>query len=113
MIIIQNFRRYIPLNGKYTVLEEFCRTGIRTSTIGIQYCSWKFANAQSLSKDEVWLTHLCLVDENKENMTPIFRSVHNQLERPEAHKITVKTQERPVDFICVCDCKASSTRSVV
>ena len=95
---------------KCPALAVFCFDGTR---IGrdfqrpLQQHSWKFANSQSLSVDEVWLTHLCLVDEKKEVMTPIFRSVHSQLERPEAHKITVKGQERPVDFMCVCDCKAN------
>ena len=109
-----NFSETVKLNraaaAKCPVLAVFCFDGTR---IGrdferpLQQHSWKFANSQSLSVDEVWLTHLCLIDENKENMTPIFRSVHSQLERPQAHKITVKTQERPVHFMCVCDCKAN------
>jgi hypothetical protein len=109
-----NFSATVKLNraagDRCPVLAVFCFDGTRIGRDfdrSLQQHSWKFANSQSLSKDEVWLTHLCLVDENKENMTPIFRSVHSQLERPEAHKITVKTQERPVDFICVCDCKAN------
>jgi hypothetical protein len=108
------FSETVKLNraegAKCPVLAVFCFDGTR---IGrdfqrpLQQHSWKFANSQSLSVDEVWLTHLCLVDEKKEHMIPIFRSVHNQLEQPEAHKITVKGQERPVHFMCVSDCKSN------
>ena len=77
---------------KSPVLAVFCFDGTRIGKdfqTSLQQHSWMWANSQSVSVKEVWLTHFCRIDETKTNMHPIFQYVHKQLERPEAKWIEV------------------------
>ena len=56
---------------KSPVLAAFCFDGTRIGkdfARPLQQHSWRFANSRSLSKDDVWLTHACIVPETKENL---------------------------------------------
>jgi hypothetical protein len=72
----------------------------------LQQHSWNFGNSRSLSTKEVWLTHMCLVDETKFSMTPVFRHVHDQLDKPEARTIKVQQHLRPAHYMATMDNKA-------
>jgi hypothetical protein len=114
--IMRNCQAYAMLNhtdsadSKSALVMSFCFDGVRCGKDfqhPYQQHSWRFANWNSAAVGDVWLTHICAVEETKAALHCVHRSVDAQLRQPDARFVQFESVQRSAHYIMVADCKAA------